>query len=97
MRADPRGLRALEVMSGARRIKSCGAYAEGWVELQDLSAQRAVEAGGLARKGRILDYLRRGAAASRLPSRPLSEASLTAHDADPARMRDLPARARGRA
>jgi len=91
VRADPRGLRALEVMSGARRIKSCGAYAEGWVELQDLSAQRAVEAVDWP-EGRILDYCAGGGGKS-LAIAALSEASLTAHDADPARMRDLPARA----
>ena len=90
-RADPRGARALEVVSGARRIRSTGAYAEGWVELQDLSAQRAVEAVDWP-GGRILDYCA-GGGGKALAIAALSDAVLTAHDAEPARMRDLPLRA----
>ncbi|MBF9061138.1 RsmB/NOP family class I SAM-dependent RNA methyltransferase, partial [Rhodobacterales bacterium HKCCSP123] len=82
-RADPRGGRALEVTSGARRVKSCAAYREGWVEVQDLSAQRAVEAVDWP-GGRILDYCA-GGGGKALAIAALSDADLFAHDASPAR------------
>ncbi len=91
-RADERGGRALEVTSGARRVKSSAAYLDGWVEVQDLSAQRAVEAVDWPAAGRILDYCA-GGGGKALAIAALSEAALFAHDASPARMRDLPARA----
>jgi 16S rRNA (cytosine967-C5)-methyltransferase len=89
---DARGERALSVISGARRVKSSGAFADGWVEVQDLSAQRAVEAVAWP-GGRILDYCA-GGGGKALAIAALSEAALFAHDAAPARMRDLPVRAR---
>jgi 16S rRNA (cytosine967-C5)-methyltransferase len=85
---DARGERALSVISGARRVKSSGAFADGWVEVQDLSAQRAVEAVAWP-GGRILDYCA-GGGGKALAIAALSEAALFAHDAAPARMRDLP-------
>jgi 16S rRNA (cytosine967-C5)-methyltransferase len=91
-RADDRGARALEVTSGARRVKSSSAYLEGWVEVQDLSAQRAVEAVDWPAAGRILDYCA-GGGGKALAIAALGEATVLAHDANPARMRDLPARA----
>lgn len=84
---------ALRVTDGARRVAGSGAMAEGLIELQDLSSQLAAAALPLAPGQRVLDYCAGGggkvlALAGREPG-----AHYTAHDANPARMRDLPARA----
>lgn len=91
--ADPRLPTALRVISGERRIQQGQAYRGGLVELQDLSPQLACAALPLAAGDRVLDYCAGGggkilALAGRQPG-----LRLTAHDADPARMRDLPSRA----
>jgi 16S rRNA (cytosine967-C5)-methyltransferase len=90
---DPRGPTALRVTANERRLSQSRAYAEGLVELQDLSPQLACAALPVAPGGRVLDYCAGGggkilAVAGRTPGLILS-----AHDADPARMRDLPQRA----
>lgn len=84
---------ALQVVSGERRLSQSAAYRDGLVELQDLSPQLACEALPLARGARVLDYCAGGggkvlALAARQP-----DALYFAHDAAPARMADLPARA----
>ncbi|MDM7255156.1 MAG: RsmB/NOP family class I SAM-dependent RNA methyltransferase [Paracoccus sp. (in: a-proteobacteria)] len=84
---------ALRVTEGERRVAGSGAMAEGLIELQDLSSQLAAAALPLAPGHRVLDYCAGGggkvlALAGREPG-----ARYTAHDANPARMRDLPARA----
>ncbi len=82
---------ALEVTGNPRRVQQSRAYAEGLVELQDAASQAvcdALEAGpGL----RVLDYCAGGG--GKALSLAARGADVTAHDADPARMRDLPARA----
>lgn len=83
---------ALEVTVGLRKIQNSEAYRNGVVELQDAASQVVVEMLPLARDNRVLDYCAGGggkslALAARAPVR------IFAHDADPARMRDLPARA----
>ena len=83
---------ALRVTEGERRVAASAPYAQGLVELQDLSPQLACAALPLAAGDRVLDYCAGGggkalALAARAP------VEITAHDADPARMRDLPARA----
>jgi 16S rRNA (cytosine967-C5)-methyltransferase len=88
---DHRGARALRVASGARRVKTSGAYNDGLVEVQDLSAQRAVEAVDWP-PGRILD-LCAGGGGKTLAIAAITDATLFADDAAPARMRDLPRRA----
>lgn len=90
---DPRGPTALRVTANERRLSQSRAYAEGLVELQDLSPQLACAALPVAPGARVLDYCAGGggkilAVAGRAPGLILS-----AHDADPARMRDLPQRA----
>jgi len=83
---------ALGVTDGARRLRAARAYAEGRVELQDLSAQRAVRFVDWPRSGRILDYCA-GGGGKALAIADRTEAALFAHDALPRRMADLPARA----
>ena len=81
---------ALCVQAGARRVAASRAYREGLVELQDLSPQWACEM--LPNHGRLLDYCAGGGGKTlALAARGLNP--VTAHDADPKRMADLPARA----
>lgn len=82
---------ALRVTAGERRVAASAAYRDGLVELQDLSPQIACAALDAAPGTRVLDYCAGGGGkALALAAR---GAQVTAHDADPARMRDLPARA----
>ncbi|QYX58385.1 RsmB/NOP family class I SAM-dependent RNA methyltransferase [Roseovarius sp. SCSIO 43702] len=83
---------ALRVEAGARRIRSAAAYLGGEVELQDGSSQAAVAAIDMAGVARVLDYCAGGGGKS-LALAARSEATILAHDAHPARMSDLPARA----
>ena len=83
---------ALRVLSNERRVAASRAYAEGLVELQDLSPQLACAALPLASGARVLDYCA-GGGGKALALAARADLQLSAHDADPARMRDLPARA----
>lgn len=83
---------ALRVSEGARRIRASRAYLEGLVELQDAASQ-AVVATLPADASRVLDYCAGGggktlALAAHFGTR------IAAWDAYPARMQDLPARAK---
>jgi 16S rRNA (cytosine967-C5)-methyltransferase len=82
---------ALTVTAGARRVAASAAYAAGLVELQDAASQAVVAALPVSKGLAVLDFCAGGGGKS------LALAALgcavTAHDADPARMRDLPARA----
>lgn len=81
---------ALCVQAEARRVAASRAYREGLVELQDLSPQWACDM--LPDRGRLLDYCAGGGGKTlALAARGLNP--VTAHDADPKRMTDLPARA----
>jgi 16S rRNA (cytosine967-C5)-methyltransferase len=82
----------LYVTQGFRKISQSRLYRDGLVELQDASSQAAMEAITLPHDARVLDYCAGGggkvlALAARL------EATWFAHDVDPRRMADLPARA----
>ncbi len=84
---------ALEVTENARRIRQFEAWKSGCVELQDLNSQALCHDLPLAPGARVLDYCAGGggkvlALAARQPG-----ARFFAHDADFARMKDLPARA----
>lgn len=89
----PLAASARVVTGNARRIGGARAYREGLVELQDPASQAVAEALlPVAPGARILDFCAGGggkalalAGATGLP--------VAAHDADPRRMRDLPARA----
>lgn len=88
---DPHADTALEVTSGARRVKSSDVFADGWVEPQDLSVQRALASVDWP-NGRILDYCA-GGGGKALAISDATEAKVFAHDAAPRRMADLPGRA----
>lgn len=86
---NARASTALSVTQGARRVRTSAAYTTGFVELQDASSQAAVL--GVPGCGTALDYCAGGG------GKALALAALnwqvTAHDVDPNRMVDLPARA----
>lgn len=84
---------ALQVISGARRLRASAALAEGLCDLQDAASQAVAErfAAALKPGAWVLDYCAGGGGkALALAARGLRVA---AHDADPRRMRDLPLRA----
>jgi 16S rRNA (cytosine967-C5)-methyltransferase len=84
---------ALLVSGGARRIRSAQAYLDGLVELQDAASQAVVEVlGAPPPQARTLDYCA-GGGGKTLALAAAGWAPIFAHDADPARMRDLPERA----
>lgn len=83
---------ALEVVANAQRIRQSRAYRDGLVELQDISPQAAVAALPLRPGMRVLDYCAGGGGKS-LAMAARGVAAIVAHDADPGRMADLPARA----
>ena len=91
--SDVRLPTALRVTANERRLSQSRAYAEGLVELQDLSPQLACAALPVSPGDRVLDFCAGGggkilAVAGRAPG-----LALFAHDADMSRMRDLPQRA----
>lgn len=86
---------ALEVVSGARKVQATAAYREGRVELQDAASQAVVEMLPLADGMAVLD-LCAGGGGKTLAMAGRARLRLVAHDAEPRRMADLPARA-GRA
>lgn len=81
---------ALQVIEGERKIQNSDAYQSGLVELQDASSQAVVESLDIKENSRILDYCA-GGGGKTLALAPFG--LIEAHDAAPARMRDLPARA----
>lgn len=83
---------ALMVVKNASKIKASRAYLDGLVELQDAASQAAVECLPLADEDWVLDYCA-GGGGKALAMAARARLALVAHDADPARMRDLPARA----
>lgn len=88
---DPRCETALCVTAGERRLQASAGWREGLVELQDLSPQIACAALELPPGTRVLDLCAGGGGkALALAAR---GAQVTAWDAAPARMRDLPRRA----
>lgn len=83
---------ALIVTEGARRIAQSGAYLTGLVELQDVASQAVVDALPLTAGMRVLDYCAGGGGKTLAMAAHL-RGPVEAHDADPRRMADLPARA----
>lgn len=90
---DSRLATALRVTAGERRVAQSAAYRAGLVELQDLSPQLACALLPLAAGDRVLDFCAGGGGKSLALAARQPGLRLVAHDADPARMRDLPARA----
>lgn len=91
-RADPIAPTALIVTQGARRISAHPLYREGVIELQDGASQAAMARIAVPEGGRVLDFCAGGGGKS-LALAARASARWFAHDALPARMRDLPARA----
>ncbi|MDG4648751.1 RsmB/NOP family class I SAM-dependent RNA methyltransferase [Roseibacterium sp. SDUM158017] len=91
-RPDPGCDTALLVTGGARSLRGSAAYRDGLVELQDLSAQRAVASVPWPSRGRILDFCA-GGGGKALAITDRTGAAVLAHDASERRMSDLPARA----
>ncbi|MDB6176017.1 RsmB/NOP family class I SAM-dependent RNA methyltransferase [Paracoccus sp. Z330] len=84
---------ALRVIAGERKVARNAAYLGGMVELQDLSPQLACAALPLRPGDRVLDYCAGGGGKSLALIGRQPDLRVEAHDADPARMQDLPARA----
>lgn len=83
---------ALEVTENERRIRNSEAYRSGLVELQDAASQALVAALPVRPGQRVLDYCA-GGGGKVLALAARADQQLFAHDSDPGRMRDLPARA----
>jgi 16S rRNA (cytosine967-C5)-methyltransferase len=83
---------ALHVTEGGRRVAQSAAYREGLVELQDAASQAVTEALPLHDRMRVLDYCA-GGGGKTLAMAARVRADFTAHDANPGRLTDLPARA----
>lgn len=84
---------ALQVTENARKIQKSTAYLSGQVELQDAASQAVVDAVPLRDGQRVLDYCS-GGGGKALALAARCKVQVFAHDADPRRMRDLPARAK---
>lgn len=91
-RPHPLAAGALEVTEGARRVAQSRAFGSGLVELQDVASQAVVEALPLTKGMRVLDYCA-GGGGKALAMAARTGGEVEAHDADPRRMSDLPARA----
>ncbi|MDX5403163.1 MAG: RsmB/NOP family class I SAM-dependent RNA methyltransferase [Rhodobacterales bacterium] len=89
---DPVASTALRVRDGVRQVARSEAYLSGQVELQDGSSQAIADELRLPGHGKILDYCA-GGGGKALAMAARTDARILAHDAQPARMKDLPARA----
>lgn len=83
---------ALVVGKGARRLRNTEAFKAGLFELQDASSQMVADAIPVSPDARVLDYCA-GAGGKTLAMAGRVRARWFAHDAEPARLRDLPERA----
>ncbi|MFO7853701.1 MAG: RsmB/NOP family class I SAM-dependent RNA methyltransferase, partial [Paracoccaceae bacterium] len=81
----------LRVTAGARRLRGARVWLEGWVELQDAASQAAALFAEARPGERALDFCAGGG--GKALALAAEGAEVTAHDADPGRMADLPARA----
>ncbi|WP_375173215.1 RsmB/NOP family class I SAM-dependent RNA methyltransferase [Pseudooceanicola sp.] len=91
-REHPQVATALEVTSGPRRVAQSAAYLDGLVELQDAASQDVTAQIPLRDGMTVLDYCA-GGGGKTLAMAARADARFTAHDANPARLADLPARA----
>jgi 16S rRNA (cytosine967-C5)-methyltransferase len=89
---DPVASTALRVLEGARQVGRAGAYLAGLVELQDGASQAIIDKLHLPERGKILDFCA-GGGGKALAIAARTEARIMAHDIQPARMKDMPARA----
>jgi 16S rRNA (cytosine967-C5)-methyltransferase len=84
---------SLGVLTPTRKLMTTLAYLDGLVELQDVASQAIVEAIPLTADQKVLDYCA-GGGGKTLALAARAALKLWAHDANPARMRDLPERAK---
>lgn len=91
--SDPIATTALRVTRGARRLSASQAFLSGLVEVQDGSSQAAMESLSVRQNLRMLDYCA-GGGGKVLALAARHEGQWFAHDIEPARMIDLPIRAR---
>ncbi|MCB1341764.1 MAG: RsmB/NOP family class I SAM-dependent RNA methyltransferase [Pseudooceanicola sp.] len=89
----PAASAALEVTSGARRVRGSRAFLDGLVELQDAASQAVVEMLPLRDGMKVLDFCA-GGGGKTLAMAARAKLTLFAHDAASQRLRDLPERAR---
>ncbi|MDO6798305.1 RsmB/NOP family class I SAM-dependent RNA methyltransferase [Shimia thalassica] len=82
---------ALRVTEGARRVSNTETFRDGYVELQDVSSQAAIQSLSLKTGMRVLDFCA-GGGGKVLAMAGRCEATYVAHDANAARMKDLPLR-----
>lgn len=86
---------ALRVTDGARRLRAGRAWRDGLVEIQDAASQAVADLAGALAGETILDLCAGGGGKTlALAAATGNQARLLAHDIDPARMADLPVRAR---
>lgn len=84
----------LRVSSGDRRLRGSPPYRDGWVEPQDAASQAVVDLTGAAPGDTVLDFCAGGGGKTlALAASMQGQGLLVAHDVDPGRMIDLPARA----
>lgn len=91
----PQSATALQVTGSPRRVANSRAYRTGLVELQDISSQAVAAYCGAAPGMTVLDYCAGGGGKTlALAAAMENRGRLVAHDANAARMTDLPQRAR---
>jgi 16S rRNA (cytosine967-C5)-methyltransferase len=90
---NPLSPTALEVLNKPRKVQTSNAYLDGLVELQDAASQAIVDELSLRSGQRVLDFCAGGGGKS-LAMAAQTSAQFFAHDIAPARMKDLPARAK---
>jgi len=87
----PLSLTALKVLTNPRRVAASRAFVDGLVEIQDAASQFVADQIPVSFGTRVLDYCAGGGGKSlALAAR---GANVSAHDAEPRRMKDIPARA----
>lgn len=91
-RAHPLAETALEVTAGTRKLRNSAALTEGRVELQDAASQAVALDFAAVATGPVLDYCAGGG--GKALALAAEGFAVTAHDAEPRRMSDLPTRAR---
>ena len=84
---------ALEVTGNAQKVSQSAPYLSGMVELQDAASQGAISRLPLRNGMKVLDYCA-GGGGKALAIAAGTRAPVWAHDADPRRMGDIPARAK---
>jgi 16S rRNA (cytosine967-C5)-methyltransferase len=90
--AHPSVKTGLQVTDNARKIQQSQAFLSGLIEMQDAASQAAVLRLPLRDGMQVIDYCA-GGGGKALAMGALARLDLVAHDADAARMADLPARA----